>query len=126
MAAKKGLPEPLQPGDEQIAREEIEAYYTGQVDQARANLEEAQARFDREQASAEAAITAFRGGERLPDVDDWSIEVHAGGASELGLALMDGRSTDRAAYDLAKERQRATMRWLRTQGYGPLSLRGGA
>lgn len=116
-------PEPLQPGDEQIAREEIEGYYTHTVDVARAELDAAQQRFDRVQAKAQEAIEAFNAGERLPEVDAWSIELHAGGHSEIGLDIINGRSTDHAAYDAAKARNEATRRWLRSQGYEPINDR---
>lgn len=119
--AKK--PEPLQPGDEQIAREEVEAYYRHQAELAAEELAQAQARFERVQTKAEAAITAFRAGERIEQIDAWSIELHAGGATEIGMALINGRSTDRAAYDRAKERQQATERWLRHEGYEPIDER---
>ncbi len=114
---RKPKPEPLQPGDEQIAAEEIESYYTRQVEVARAELAAAQERFDRDQAHAEALIAAFKAGERLPKIDAWSIEVNAGGHAEIGMDLLNGRSTDRGAYDRAKARNEATNRWLRHEGY---------
>lgn len=114
---RKSKPEPLQPGDEQIACEEIEAYYARQIERARAELAAAQERFDREKASEEASIAAFRAGGRLPKVDAWSIEVNAGGHAEIGMDLLNGRSTDRAAYDRAKARNEAVNRWLRHEGY---------
>jgi hypothetical protein len=122
--ARPKSPEPLQPGDEQIAREQIEGYYTRQVETARAALAAAQERFAREQARAEAAITAFRAGGRLPELDAWSIEVHAGGHGEIGLDIINGRSNDRAAYDRAKARSEATNRWLRHEGYESVDERG--
>jgi hypothetical protein len=123
MAAKRAKPEPLHPGDERIAREEIEGYYTRQVAQARAELAAAQERFDREQAGADAAITAFRGGERLPELDAWSIELHAGGVAEFHEPVFLGLPIDRAAYDAACARRDATSRWLRSQGYKPINDR---
>jgi hypothetical protein len=113
-------PEPIQPGDEQIAREEIEAYYTRQVEVARAELAAAQERFDRVQAKGESSIADFESGKRLPEIDAWSIELRAGGHTELGMDIVNGRSADRAAYDAAKARNEATIRWLRSQGYEPI------
>jgi hypothetical protein len=115
--ARPKKPEPLQPGDEQIAREEIEAYYTRQVERARAEFAAAQERFDRETASTEASITAFRAGERLPKIDAWQIEVHAGNVGEIGRNIFSGNRADLAAYDRAKARNEATNRWLRNAGY---------
>jgi hypothetical protein len=115
--ARPKQPEPLRLGDDKIAREEIEAYYTAQIERARAELAEAQERFNREKARAEAAIDAFQAGERLPKIDAWQIEVHAGGQSKLALDLVNGRSSDQAAYDRAKARNEATNRWLRHHGY---------
>lgn len=117
MPRPKTTPEPLRLGDEQVAREEIEAYYARQIETARKELVAAQERFDRESAQAEAAVAAFRAGERLPKLDAWAIEVNAGQHSEIGLAILNGRSTDRAAYDRAKARNEATNRWLRHEGY---------
>jgi hypothetical protein len=118
MARKaKSKPEPLQPGDEEIAREEIEAFYAQPVEVARAELAAAQERFDRVQASADASIAAFQAGERLPQMDAYGIEVHAGGHGDIGMDIAYGRSTDRAAYDRAKARNEATNRWLRHEGY---------
>lgn len=116
--AKK--PEPLRPGDEEIAREEIETYYTRQIEQAQAEFAEAQERFTSATARATAAFDAFRAGERLSDVEAWSIELHAGGHVEIGQDILRGKSTDRAAYDAAKGRHEATARWLRHAGYRPL------
>lgn len=115
--ARKPKPEPLQPGDEQIAREEVEAYFARPVEVARAELAAAQERFDRVQADAEASIAAFQAGERLPQMDAWGIEVHAGGHGDIGMDILSGKSTDRAAYDRAKARGEATNRWLRHEGY---------
>jgi len=123
MATRQKKPEPPQPGDEQIAREEIEAYFRHQAELAAEELAQAQARFDRLQAKADAAISAFRAGERIEQVDAWSIELHAGGHTEIGMAILNGRSTDRAAYDAAKARNEATARWLRSQGYEPIEDR---
>jgi hypothetical protein len=114
---RKPEPEPLQPGDQEIAREEIEAYFARPVEVARAELASAQERFDRVQADAEAALDAFRAGERLPKMDAWGIEVHAGGHGDIGMDILSGKSTDRAAYDRAKARGEATNRWLRHEGY---------
>lgn len=110
-------PEPLQPDDEEIAREEVEGYYLAQAYSANRELIVAQERYDRARAEAHASIEAFRAGERLPELDAASIGLHAGGHAELGLALLSGRSTNRAAYDAAKARSEATERWLRSQGY---------
>lgn len=115
--ARPKKPEPLRLGDDKIAREEIEAYYTRQVEAARAELAAAQERFDRERADAEAALDAFQAGGRLPKMDAWAIEVHAGGHADIGMDILNGRSTDRAAYDRAKARSEATNRWLRHHGY---------
>lgn len=123
MGTKRTKSAPLQPGDEQIAREEIESYYAQQVESARAELAAAQERFDREQARAESALAAFRAGERLPWLDACSIELHAGGAGDLAIEIVNGRSTDRAAYDRAKVRREATARWLRHEGYEPIDER---
>jgi hypothetical protein len=119
MARKaKSKPEPLQPGDEEIAREEIEAYYAWQIEQARAELAAAQERFDRERELAEASITAFRAGERVPKLDAWQIEVHAGGRDRIFRdAEASGTAADWEAYDRAKARNEATNRWLRHNGY---------
>jgi hypothetical protein len=119
MPRKPGKPklEPLQPGDEQIAREEVEAFYARPVEVARAELAAVQERFDRVQADAEASLAAFRAGERLPKMDAYGIEVHAGGHGDIGMDILSGRSTDRAAYDRAKARGEATNRWLRHEGY---------
>lgn len=117
MARQAKKPEPLQPGDEQIAHEEIEAFYAQSVEEARAELAVAQQRFDHVQADAEAALDTFRAGGRLPEMDAWGIEVHAGGHGDVGMDILSGRSTDRAAYDRAKARCEATNRWLRHEGY---------
>ena len=109
--------EPLQPGDEEIAREEVEAYFARPVAVARAELAAAQERFDRVKADSEASIAAFRAGERLPQMDAWGIEVHAGGHGDIGMDIVNGRSTDLAAYDKAKARGEAANRWLRHEGY---------
>lgn len=113
----KPKPEPLQPGDEEIAREEVEAYFARPVEVARAELAAAQDRFDRVKADSGASLAAFRAGERLPQMDAWGIEVHAGGHGDLGMDILSGRSTDRAAYERAKARSEATNRWLRYEGY---------
>lgn len=120
MVAKRPKPEPLQPGDEQIAREEIDAYYVAQLDQARAELNAAQAAFDRRAAAVSTSLAAFHDGERLADIDAWSIELHAGGVDEFHNAVFAGKPIDRAAYDAAKARSEATARWLRSQGYEPI------
>ena len=116
-------PEPLQPGDEQIAREEVEAYYTRPVEVVRAELAKEQARFDRVQARTDAAIAAFRAGDRLPEIDAWEIEARAGNVGQIARDLLSGRSVDEAAYDRAKARQGATARWLKHQGYEPIEER---
>lgn len=123
MAAKRTKPEPLQPGDGQIAREEIEGYYTAQRAQALAELEAAKVAFDRTAAQVFARLTAFRAGERLPDLDVWSIELHAGGVDEFHESVFRGLPVDRAAYEQARARRDATKRWLRNQGYPELDGR---
>lgn len=115
--AHKAKPEPLRLGDDKIAREEVAAYYMRQIERARAELAEAQERFNREQERAQVAIDAFEAGERLPKVDAWQIEVHAGNLGEIGRNIFNGNSADLAAYDRAKARNEATNRWLRHNGY---------
>lgn len=123
MAAKKTKPEPLQPGDEQIAREEIESYYIAQMETARAELAKAQAAFDSATAKTSTALAAFHDGQRLPDLDVWSIELHAGGVDAFHEPVFRGLPVDRAAYDKACARRDATKRWLRHQGYPELNER---
>ena len=118
MARKvKSEPEPLRPGDAEIAREEVEAFYARPAEVARAELAAAQEHFDRVKADSEASLAAFRAGERLLQMDAWGIEVHAGGHGDIGMDIVNGRSTDLAAYDKAKARDEATNRWLRHEGY---------
>lgn len=123
MAAKRTKPEPLQSGDEQIAREEIEGYFTAQMEAARAELAKAQAAFDSAMAKTSTSLAAFHDGERLPDLDMWSIELHAGGVDKFHEHVFRGLPVDRAAYDRACERRDATKRWLRHQGYPELNER---
>lgn len=123
MAAKRTKPEPLQPGDEQIAREEVEGYFTAQMDSARAELAKAQAAFDSVMAKTSASLAAFHDGQRLHDLDVWSIELHAGGVAAFHDDFYAGRSVDREAYEQAKARRAAVSRWLRHQGYPELNER---
>src|SRR5579884_3809128 len=60
MAAKRPKLEPMQPDDEQIAREEIEGYYTAQMETAHAELAKAQAAFDSAMAKAYPIWTCGR------------------------------------------------------------------
>ena len=115
--AHEAKPEPLWLGDDKIAREEVAAYYKRQIERARAELTEAQGRFDRERERAQAAIDAFEAGERLPKVDAWQIEVHAGNLGEIRRNVFNSSPADLAAYDRAKARNEATNRWLRHNGY---------
>lgn len=123
MAAKRTKPEPLQSGDEQIAREEIEGYFTAQMEAARAELAKAQSAFDSAMAKTSTSLAAFHDGERLPDLDVWSIELHAGNVDQFHQAYFKGESIDRDAYEQAKARRAAVSRWLRHQGYPELNER---
>lgn len=115
--AGKRKPEPLQPGDEQTAREEIEAYYTAQMETARAELAKAQAAFDHAMAKTSTSLAAFHNGQRLPDIDAWSIELHAGGVDRFHDDFFAGRPVDHEAHERAKARRAAVSRWLRHEGY---------
>ncbi len=124
MAAKRPKLEPMQPDDEQIAREEIEGYYTAQMETAHAELAKAQAAFDSAMAKASTALAAFHDGQRLPDLDVWSIELHAGGVDTFHNDFFAGRTIDREAYEQAEARRAAVSRWLRHEGYPELNERG--
>lgn len=119
--ARRALPEPLRPGDEQTAREEVEDYYRRRIEQAEAALAKARAARDGAVAEASAALGAFTAGQRLSQVDAWAVELHAGGRHDLLTAAVLGDAHALAAVEEGRARKEATRRWLRHEGYEPTS-----
>jgi hypothetical protein len=131
MASKRPKPkaklDPVRPGDDVIAHEEIEAYYRSRVEKAAAELERAQAEFERVSAGSAGKLEAFHVSGNLDLRDVPWIEMNAGGRSIASDAVFR-EITDPATtperkreiaelHDLAKARHAATTRWLRDQGY---------
>jgi hypothetical protein len=127
MTGKKPKPDPVRPGDDVIAYEEIEAYYRGPVEKAAAKLKRAQADFERASAESAGKLEAFHLSGNL-DLDDvpW-IEMNAGDRLTASDAVFkevtDPTTTPErkreiaAQHDAAKARHAATVRWLRDRGY---------
>ncbi len=129
-AAKR--PPTTRPVDEEIAREEIEAFYARRLAEAKEQLTAAQKAYDLVEGETTAALAAFRSGEQLPERDIPWIALKAGGLLETTNARADevrSRFEDRdavgfvpdpdlaAADRQAAARNAATARWLRATGY---------
>jgi hypothetical protein len=127
-------PSKLRPGDEAIAREEIEAFYAHRLAEAKKRVEAEQQAYDLVENGVSAALAAFQSGGRLPEVDVGWIALRAGGVTETTDAraaeVIDRLKTPSASRgrfvpdpDLAEAdqeaaaRNAATVRWLRANGY---------
>lgn len=106
--------------DEVIAREEIAAYYSGRLEEARQELERAQAAFDaavseRDAWEADGEITAHPGA-------GYDLAVHAivARANSTYLSAANAaiyRDGSREAAATARARDEALRRWLTAQGH---------
>lgn len=127
MTGKTPKPDPVRPGDDVIAHEEIAAYYHGHVEKAATELKRVQAEFERVSAESARKLEAFHisGNLDLHDVP-W-IEMNAGGRLTASDAVFKEVTDPKTAperkreiaaqHEAAKARHAATVRWLRDQGY---------